>query len=126
MQNWKTTTSGILTALVAVITSVVLPLLDGQDLNGESLITAIVSIITAVGLICAKDSGNGAGGGPPQQSTKILKTMGKNFCLLSLLCLSIIKFWGDSTIRVVRVSGHDTQRALTTNERPFGKGGDHE
>ena len=91
MKNWKTTTSGILTALVAVITAIIIPLLNSETLNADSIVTAVMSIITAIGLICAKDSGTGsgggAGGGTPQDIPgKTIKAVAKTLGYLILIC----------------------------------------
>lgn len=86
MKNWKTTTSGILTALVAIITAIVIPLLDGTSLNGDAVVTAIMSVITALGLICAKDSNTGDGGAGPQQAKSTIKALSKRLGLIIILC----------------------------------------
>jgi hypothetical protein len=53
MKNWKTTTAGVLTILVAVIHGVVLPMLAGQPANLAEVMGAVT---VGSGLILAHDA----------------------------------------------------------------------
>lgn len=117
MKNWKTTTSGILTALVAIITAVVLPLLNDQSLNGDAIVTAVMSIITALGLICARDSGNGDGGDAQgsDQTARTLKALAKR--LNPLLVLAAISLCIASCKHAVTVTATPDGAVITQGDK---------
>jgi len=54
LKNWKTTTAGILTILIGVLTGVVMPYLHGQPINTQVVLGAVTAGATG---ILASDSG---------------------------------------------------------------------
>jgi FtsH-binding integral membrane protein len=48
MKDWKTTTVGIFTILVGVVTGVVLPMLNGHPVNTAVVLTALTTGATGI------------------------------------------------------------------------------